>query len=306
MTGNAELQRWPCKSSHRITVSLDGVKPLTVTLPYPLLVETLKATLCQKDCVVEVVTAKAVNDLWPEDVIRDQFRWQSEILERCTDVKWIVRHLESQFHPSTIVRGVLKGVPGDLLTQIRSLIRYMFFMAVQEKKMFMELRSKGSPDTKEWLIRTHLPVRISPRGAPVLLLSALDQSQIADPTPQIQAKLKRILCDGDVSRTFEIAFLTTEAAQLFRYILLFNSTKIQPINWQKKNLPQGGDSPYLATFLQPLYYDGEIQAPHIVGGCRLCGKPHAQKKCGRCLVAPYCSVECQRAHWPTHKLSCSK
>ena len=307
MTGSDELQRWPCRSSHRITVSLDGVKPLTVTLPYPILPDTIKATLRRTDGTVVVVAAKAVNDLWPEDVIRDQFQWQSEILERCTDVKWIARHLESQFHPSTTVCGVLRTrATGDLLSQMRSLMTSIFFTAIHDKKTLIELRSKGPPDTEEWLIRAHLPLRISPRGAPILLLSALDQSQIADPTPQIQAKLKRILCDGDVSRTFEIAFLTSEMAQLFRYILRSNSTKIQPITWQKKNLPQGGDSPWLATFIQPLYYDGVIQPPDVAGACRHCGKPDAQKKCGRCLVAPYCSVECQRADWPTHKLSCSK
>ena len=310
MIGNDELLRWPCRSFHRLTVSLDGVKPLTVTLPYPLLPDTIKATLRQKDNIVEVVAAKATNDIWPEDVIRDQFRWNAENLERCTDAKRIISHLESQFRESSIVPGVTRSVPGDLLSKMRLFITNIFCMATEEKKQFFELRSEGPPETSEWLIRVHLPVRISPRGAPILLLSVLDKSQVADQTPQGQDELKRILCDGDVSKRFAVIFLHTEEVQLFRklwrYIFRFNSTKIQPTEWQKKNLPQGGDSPWLATFIQPLYFDGPIPNPDAVGACGHCGKPDAQKKCGRCHSAPYCSVECQRAHWPTHKLSCSK
>jgi len=28
------------------------------------------------------------------------------------------------------------------------------------------------------------------------------------------------------------------------------------------------------------------------------------KRCSQCQVALYCGKECQKAHWPTHKLSC--
>lgn len=36
--------------------------------------------------------------------------------------------------------------------------------------------------------------------------------------------------------------------------------------------------------------------------CR-CGKP-APDLCGRCNLVRYCGVECQRKHWPVHKLEC--
>ena len=46
--------------------------------------------------------------------------------------------------------------------------------------------------------------------------------------------------------------------------------------------------------------------------CFSCALPscmalHAKlKKCGSCQVVSYCSVECQRAHWPDHKEFCKK
>ncbi len=37
--------------------------------------------------------------------------------------------------------------------------------------------------------------------------------------------------------------------------------------------------------------------------CALCKKPGGSK-CSRCYNIHYCSIDCQHAHWPTHKRSC--
>jgi hypothetical protein len=47
-----------------------------------------------------------------------------------------------------------------------------------------------------------------------------------------------------------------------------------------------------------------------VGDCAGCGRlaragERAFHKCGRCRVTPYCSRDCQTAHWKTHKRSCT-
>jgi hypothetical protein len=49
--------------------------------------------------------------------------------------------------------------------------------------------------------------------------------------------------------------------------------------------------------------DTDVQAN---AGCSVCGKSPATKKCSRCKVARYCTVECQKAHWTAgHKEECS-
>ena len=73
-------QSWPCESAHRITVSLDVITPLTLTLPYPIFPDNLKATLRRKDAIVEIMANKALQELWPEDCSRNQLRWNPDDL----------------------------------------------------------------------------------------------------------------------------------------------------------------------------------------------------------------------------------
>ena len=40
--------------------------------------------------------------------------------------------------------------------------------------------------------------------------------------------------------------------------------------------------------------------------CALCGKGGAQSKCGDCREVSYCSRDCQKAHWKTHKSVCTQ
>ncbi|KAG6811466.1 hypothetical protein H0H93_014407 [Arthromyces matolae] len=50
---------------------------------------------------------------------------------------------------------------------------------------------------------------------------------------------------------------------------------------------------------------GEEPAPRDEKRCGCCGDTEKSlKNCGRCQVERYCSVECQRKAWPTHKRTC--
>ncbi|KAF9458258.1 hypothetical protein BDZ94DRAFT_1271024 [Collybia nuda] len=48
-----------------------------------------------------------------------------------------------------------------------------------------------------------------------------------------------------------------------------------------------------------------LEAPRVEKRCDNCGTDEmALKNCSKCQVARYCSVECQRIAWPTHKQTC--
>ena len=289
-----------------LRLSLDGVKPLTVTMPYPILLENCKATLHRKDGVVVIVAAKAINDIWPEDIIRDQFRWNADTLQPWTDMKLIENHLKSQLQVEDMLNPSATLQSTNTLTRVRTLISTLFDAVMKKKQLFLQVRLEGSPRT-EWVIRAHFPFRTSPHGAPLLLLTALDQRQI----DLGQAKGAKQLSKKEFNQIFYgppkmVHLKTAGELELLRYILRLNSVKIEPTAWQKEHLPQGGDSPWLATFIRPLYLDGSLFDPDVVpaGFCRNCAtRGDNLKRCARCKIVAYCSVECQRAHWPTHKLN---
>ncbi len=38
--------------------------------------------------------------------------------------------------------------------------------------------------------------------------------------------------------------------------------------------------------------------------CEVCGKTSQIRKCGRCKIIQYCSIQCQKTDWPSHKSDC--
>lgn len=150
-------QRWPCESAHRITVSMDGVKPLTLTLPYPIVPGQLKATLRRKDAIVEITRTKALQVLWPEDCARpEQFRWKPDELELWKSNENLSVYLASQFNLDYLINPT--GNQTNVLCQVRETIRTIFVNATQRGKVLFQLRLKGPNETSaDWFIRAHPP-----------------------------------------------------------------------------------------------------------------------------------------------------
>lgn len=50
------------------------------------------------------------------------------------------------------------------------------------------------------------------------------------------------------------------------------------------------------------------ESPHTCGSCGAskCADGKVLNCCGRCKAQFYCSTDCQRKHWPVHKLGCKK
>ena len=56
---------------------------------------------------------------------------------------------------------------------------------------------------------------------------------------------------------------------------------------------------------QEVFRDSFAVFAPFQGECTYCLARGAQKRCGRCKAAAYCSVQCQRKDWPCHKTYCA-
>ncbi len=341
-------QEKPCESAHLVTLSLsqpDSMQPLVLSFPHPVLVDNIRATLHRKDRFVDLILTKATREPWPcEFRPIENSKFSVERFKPWEDKKKnsLAIHLSAQFNITFLMNN-----PSELMTsalnEVREIIKTLFVgTTVHGRELFaIQRRSKSSTKSSssaEWYVRAHLPIRTTPAGSPILILSVVD-NRLAETLAESK-KLDKEQSLADFTRIFAQRLnasenlLTTfmnseEEVQLWRYVLRLNSTKMVPSAWQKKNLPLGENSPWLATFVVPLYNDSPVNkvgfeleknnnAPVSIkttargkvnekGCCASCKKiPENLKRCSRCRAIDYCSVECQRAHWPQHKIVCSK
>jgi hypothetical protein len=160
-------------------------------------------------------------------------------------------------------------------------------------------------------------------GSPILMLSACDHrlAETFASMGKLDARKSaehffQIMGSSDIT---EFSVSASEA-QLLRYVLRLNSMKILPSIWQKNNLPQDENSPWLATFVSPLYDDCPMNKQTYKDDnftlsstreikqdcCASCKRIAINlKRCGRCRTVVYCSVECQRSNWAQHKKVCA-
>ena len=177
----------------------------------------------------------------------------------------------------------------------------------------------GDRHEQVWQLRVHFPILEAPDGFPMLLVSAFDHVFAKQLVTQGHFKEKQLREDFD--RIYdrkrrqdakELVFATQETADLFRYILRLNSTKMMPSSWQENHLPLGKYSPYLATYISPLYLDKKDENGDCscegdpASMCSFClkGSKDGMKRCGKCKAIYYCSTACQKSDWPKHKLAC--
>ena len=171
-------------------------------------------------------------------------------------------------------------------------------------------------------IRCHPTIRFSPQGSPLLLVSVLDH-QLADQLmaqgkldqETLQSDFHRLITQGVCKEIFAIRTSSAEELDLFRYSLRINSTRMRRGAWQSKNVPRGETSPWLSSFISPLYAENVnvgkwncFKATLAAEGgpqCSGCAIIYNRlKQCSRCMSALYCSVTCQKRHWPLHKTVC--
>ncbi|XP_046633289.1 uncharacterized protein LOC124312836 isoform X2 [Daphnia pulicaria] len=304
----------PCESCHDVTVSLtqpSEIKPLSLTFPFPILANNVQATLHPNSRHVDLLLKKSLLEPWPCEfhnkkskwIIGDLVPWKNKPLnseERCKNVE---HHLSSQFLSEEVSVAHFRDSKCSALDKLR--LNLMILVTSDA-----EFASYGRNDDC-YLLKLHRPLLTSPTGTPILLITALNVPKEKETDQRkIFAKVFPLGTPNNIQKKMDAE--SEEEFQLFRFLLRLNSTRIVPSKWQKKNIPLGGSSPWLATFLSPLYQDSVLkksikEEPADEKCCAACKKiPEKLKFCSRCRSTVYCSVECQHSHWPMHKLICKK
>ena len=312
-------QKKPCESCHTVTLSSEKpkniVKPLILSLPYPVLVSEIPNSVQIKEGLVDLVLRKALFEPWPQEFeTLDSLKWVAGSLKPWEESKDWKNTLKVHLSSSSLCPAY-----SSVLNERRIFIKTFFESATELSVncVIIQLNGSTSPD---WSIQLHKPVLTSPLGAPMLLLAAYDH-RLAEILER-EGKWRKREIDEDflAKREAKILVDSLEESLLLRYVLRLNSTKFVPNEWQKKNLPLGENSPWLATFISPLYLDFPMNRQVIeqlnakldstsqmglVNCCAVCKKfSPSIKRCGRCKNILYCSAECQLADRPQHKSSC--
>lgn len=233
-------------------------------------------------------------------------------------------------------------ISGSGLRGVREIIRTIFQSAVLDGQCWFVIESKHDPTMKNlWFLRVHLPVRISPWGSPLLFMTANDHrlaQKLVDRGVLEQTNatedFKRFFVGGANSSAVASVYIQSEEEEnVLRYLLRLNSIRVDRRSWPVESLPFGKQSPWLTTFITPSYVDcagtdeemndlleltnnlsivsKEARAfkelkVEPVEFCTKCSKIGDLKRCSRCKSVKYCSTDCQKSDWATHKAICAK
>ena len=217
------------------------------------------------------------------------------------------------------------------LDEVREIVRAIFYG--YDRRSFFLFAIYDHLDEPVFHIRVQPPIRFTPQGSPLLLMSVIDHQLAKQLIAEgkldeelNQSEFHRIITQG-VSR--EVCSITTSSAEeidMFRYVIRLNSTKMRRGVWTSKNLFRGEGSPWLPTFISPIYVETIQDQCHGIltlrfrklesldppgkekkadPFCATCYVKKIQlKKCTGCKIISYCSVECQKRQWPKHKMIC--
>lgn len=142
-------------------------------------------------------------------------------------------------------------------------------------------------------------------------LSGLLNEQILDQLPPL-ADLKQCLCTLQISGFKESTRmnLVLEEVPMMKENILEAGREVGWKNILKEHKKlfidiEQEEVVELAKTLNESYnleFFAEIEKPDETL-CNMCQKP-AEKKCARCQLVYYCSVDCQKGDWKVHKMSC--
>lgn len=285
---------------------------------------------------------KSLNDAWPNE-FGGRSKWDPDRLKRWQDldsgtVGTLKMHVQAQFNCDDLFleKRFWSDNEAPVLNGVREIVRALFYSHCHNSFFLFAIYDDRKPNKPVFHLRIH-SVRCTPQMSPLLLLSVIDH-HLAEQLME-QQKLEaeqnnfdfhRLITERVSREVCAIRVSSTEEVDLFRYLLRVNSTRMRRGAWQSKNLPRGESSPFMATFVSPVYQEdlSDVCAtfadhyyrtappdvamnvcgplyPFYRNCCVTCAvKLVKLSDCGRCKAVSYCSVACQKKHWSHHKSRC--
>ena len=290
----------PSVSAHEITLTVANVTPLTFYVCWLIISDAIKVKLVAKSKKkkhVHLILKKSFNDPWPKE-FGGRSKFDTDRLKHWKDFESngsIEEHMEAQFdcRSLNLERRFWKNPSSSALNEVREIVRALFYGFCHNSFYLFAVYDQKKTEPA-FHLRAHPPVRFTPKGSPLLLVSVIDhrlaqqlitkgvldrekyQSDVNEII--IQSDLHRINVP-DISREIcSIRSSSTEELDLFRFSLRLNSTKMRRGAWQSKKIPRGDDSPWMTTYVTPLY------AENITNGCGKVDHVFLEISGGRCAA----------------------
>jgi len=338
----------PSFSAHQLTLSVLNLGPLILQIPWPFLAEEIDVSLRKKNKkkkkkFIHIILKKSLNEPFPVDFV-GRSKWDLNLLKPWKEIEGhgtLKMHIEAQFHCDYFMMekfSFVSSVPCPL-DEVREIVRAIFYGYYFNSFFLFSITYLDEPI---FYVKIQPIVRFSPLGSPLLIASVNDY-QLAvqlmakgalDPA-QYQADFHRVFTEGVSRQVRTIRASSFQEVELLRFVFRVNSTKMRRSVWQSMNLPRGENSPWMASFIAPLYSQRivfhckeiaqnirkDLNLPVIPRNPILnvpfvkvslvnvgCGACFVKKTdfftCELCETVSYCSVSCREMDWDTHRLEC--
>jgi len=288
--------------------------------------------------VIKLSLKKSTTNPFPKEY-GGRSKWDPDRLLRWKEMDGkgtIQEHVEAQFscQDRSYEKRCLKPATRTPLQEVREIIRAIYLGHCNNSFFLFSIQDELNSNKPIFDLRVQLPMRFTPQGSPFLSISVLDYQLIEQlkkegnfDAQRHQENYHRVFTEGVSREVCTIRTSSVEEVGYLRYVLRWNSTRMRRGAWQSKNLPRGDDSPWMATFITPLYGEAmcrcsEMEAclPHIFANPGMLGEEFVQEpciccancavkkinlnRCGGCKNVFYCSVRCQKNDWLSHKYGC--